>query len=96
LGFGLWNVMPLALGVELAVTAAGLLLYLSASPGRGRAIGMGLTVLVIAGLTVVGGTVAPVPGSINQIAVSGLLSIAVVVALAFALDRGAAILPPAR
>jgi hypothetical protein len=87
-GLGLWHAMPVALAVEAGIVVAGLALFLSGSPlSRPRKNGLtGLCGIVLA-LTVVGMTAAPAPPSAPAMAVSSLLSIVVVCALATWLGR---------
>lgn len=87
-GMGLWQAMPVALAVEAGIVVAGLALFLWRSAlSRPRKKGLaGLCALVL-GLTVVGMTAAPAPPSAQAMAVSSLLSIVVVCALATWLGR---------
>jgi hypothetical protein len=88
LGLGLWGRMPAALGVEAFIAAAGLWLYLRGSGwSRGRRLGLTLMLLVILTFTVMGMTVAPPPPSVTVMAVSSLVTIAVVTALASWIGR---------
>jgi hypothetical protein len=80
--------MPAALGVEAFIAAAGLWLYLRGSGwSRGRRLGLTLMLLVILTFTVMGMTVAPPPPSVTVMAVSSLVTIAVVTALASWIGR---------
>jgi hypothetical protein len=86
-GLGLWNVMPVALSLEVAIAAVGLVLYLrDARLDRVRsAAAIGL-VGVVAALTVAGGTLSPPPPSPAAAAVSSLVTIVLVVAAGFWID----------
>ena len=92
IGLGLWDRLPLALGLETALTVAGLALYLRArAPRRGRAIALAAVVLLVLVLTVAGQALAPPPPSSSAVAVSSLTAIGVVVVLvALLTDRSAA------
>ena len=82
IGLGLWDRLPLALGLEAALTVTGLALYLRArGPRRGRGIALACIVLLVLVVTVAGQTLAPAPSSIAAVAASSLASIALVVAL---------------
>jgi hypothetical protein len=88
LGLGLWERMPAALTVEAFIAAAGLWSYLRGSGwSRGRRLGLTLLLLVILASTVMGMTVAPPPPSVTVMAVSSLVAIAVVTALASWIGR---------
>ena len=82
-GLGLWQSMPVALVVEALIATAGLIFFVSGA-GLSRAKKLGLTVLclVVLASTVVGMTVAPPPPSVSAMAVTSLVTIAVVCALA--------------
>lgn len=83
-GLGLWDQMPLALGVEAAIVAAGLLLFM---PGnllpRTRAIALTLASLLVLAFTVVGMTLAPPPPSASAMAASSLSAVVVVCGLSY-------------
>jgi len=82
-GLGLWQHMALALGIESLVLLAGLWMYLAGAPtSGGRKWGMGILGLFVLGSTVAGMTVAPAPPSVATVAVSSLITIVVVTALA--------------
>jgi hypothetical protein len=87
-GLGLWQSMPVALAVESFIAAAGLTLFVSGA-GLSRAKNLGLSVLclVVLVLTVVGMTVAPSPPSVNAMAVTSLVTIVLLCALAGWLGR---------
>jgi len=87
-GLGLWQHMPIALMVEAIITASGLYLFLSgAGLSRIKKLGLTLLCLVVLASTVVGMTVAPPPPSINAMAISSLVMIIIVCALAGWLGR---------
>jgi hypothetical protein len=82
LGLGLWNQLPLALGVEALLVVAGLALFLAGSPlSRARRLGLGAFVLLILAFTITGMTLAPPPPSAAAMASSSLLTIALTCAL---------------
>ncbi len=87
-GLGMWQTMPVALVTEAFIAAAGLYLFVSGT-SLSRAKKLWLTVLcfVVLAFTVVGMTVAPPPPSVIIMAVTSLLTIAVVCALAGWLGR---------
>ena len=81
-GLGLWRNMPVALIVEALILLAGLGLYLPVAPlSRGRKIALAALSLLILGMTVIGMTVAPPAPSVTAMAVSSLITIALVSAL---------------
>lgn len=89
IGMGLWDAMPLAIAIELAITFGGLALWRRGAV-RNDCVGVrGVIVLVVvvAALTVAGLTVAPVPGSVTSLAVTSLVSALAVSAVAAKLDR---------
>jgi hypothetical protein len=82
-GLGLWQSMPAALAVEALIAAAGLSLFLSGSGiSRAKKLWLAVLCLVVLASTVVGMTVAPPPPSVRAMAVTSLVTIAVVCALA--------------
>jgi len=87
-GLGLWTSMPVALIAEAIIAVAGLSLFLSgAGLSRAKKLGLAVLCLVVLASTVVGMTVAPPPPSVNAMAATSLLTIAVVCALAGWLGR---------
>ncbi len=87
-GLGLWDRMPAALAVEAAIVAVGLVLFVRGSGlSRGRAIAMAALCVVILAFTIMGMTVAPPPPSVPAMAISSLVALAAVVALAAYLGR---------
>jgi hypothetical protein len=93
LGLGLWDRMPTALGVESALVALGLWLFLRDSRlPRRRSLALAALVVVLLAFTVVGMTVAPPPPSAGAMAATSLLMLLATCALADWLGRP---LPPA-
>jgi hypothetical protein len=87
-GLGLWNQMPVALMLEVLITAGGLLVFLrGVTLGRGRTIGLVGLVVFVTALTVAGMTVAPAPPSIPQVAISSVVGVLLVAAIGGWLDR---------
>ncbi len=87
-GLGLWNQMPVALMLEVLITAGGLLVFLrGVTLARGRTIGLVGLVVFVTALTVAGMTVAPAPPSIPQVAISSVVGILLVAAIGGWLDR---------
>ena len=87
-GVGLWHSMPLALIVEGLIVAVGLWMYLPRAPiSRGRKRGVCALGAVALAFTVVGMTVAPPPPSIDAMAAGSLITVLIVVALAWRLGR---------
>lgn len=89
IGMGLWDAMPIALAVELAITLGGLALWRRGAIRDGCASIRGVIVLVVvvAALTVASMTVAPAPTSATAVAVTSLASALAVSAIAGKLDR---------
>lgn len=87
-GLALWNSLPWALGVEAALVALGLALFLRGSAlARGKATAIGVLVLVVLAFTVAGMTVAPPPPSAPAMAGTSLVTLAAVCLLFAWLDR---------
>jgi hypothetical protein len=88
LGLGLWQSMPVALVVEAIIAAAGLYLFLSGAVlSRANKLGLSALCLAVLAFTVIGMTVAPPPPSINTMAISSLITIIIVCAIAGWLGR---------
>ncbi len=88
-GLGVWNAMPVALGVEILLAVLGLWLYLKTAAdisSRRKWLTVFLTAF-IAVLTVYGGLFAPAPPGEIPIATSSLATNILVVVLYFSLDR---------
>ena len=87
-GLALWQSMPVALAVEAFVALLGLYLFLfGASLSREKKFWLSALSLLILVFTVAGMTAAPAPPSAIAMAVSSLVTIAVVCALVFWLGR---------
>ena len=88
LGLGLWRTMPIALAVELAFAGAATVAWLAVvRPSRGRALLLVLVVATAAAFTAAGpylGGDLPPP---HALAATSLATLAIVVALAFAVER---------
>lgn len=89
IGMGLWDAMPLAIAIELAITFGGLALWRRGASrnGCGGIRGVIVLVVVVAALTVTGMTVAPAPSSVRAVAVTSLISALAASAIAAKLDR---------
>jgi hypothetical protein len=87
LGLGLWAHMPIALAVELAFACAALVVYLRGSRlTRGRRwLAVGIVALTGV-LTAAGPYIRGAPPSSNTLAASSLVTLLIVVLLAFALE----------
>lgn len=82
-GLGLWQSMPIALGVEAAIVLAGLLIFLPGSAlSRGRSLALASLALLVLAFTALGMTVAPPPPSAQAMAGSSLAVLVLVCALA--------------
>ena len=78
-GLGLWDRLPLALGIEVAVTIAGLVLFLAgAGLSRGRTVALSVLVVLVVVLTLVGMTVAPPPSDMRQPALVSIIVVPLV------------------
>ncbi len=89
-GLGLWQTMPLALMLEAVIAIVGLCLFLfGASLSRAAKLWLSVLSLVILAFTVVGMTVAPPPPSVTAMALTSLVTIAVVCALMAWLGKAA-------
>jgi len=76
LGLGLWQDMPLALGVEGLVLVAGFCLFVSGRRlSKARTVGLGAVSILLLALTVIGMTVAPAPPSVDAMALSSLVTV---------------------
>jgi hypothetical protein len=88
IGLGLWHSMPVALGVEAAIVAAGVVLFMSGSRlSRRKSIALAVLSVVVLSFTVAGMTVAPPPPSAAAMAGGSLITLIVVSALACWLGR---------
>lgn len=87
-GLGLWDQLPVGLGVEVAIVALGLWLFLrNASLTRARRMATAVVCVVLLVFTIAGMTVAPPPPSAVAMAGSSLATLVVVIALLGWLDR---------
>lgn len=91
LGLGLWQQMPVALGVEALIVLAGLWLYLSGAAhlSRPRKIGLAALTLLTLVSTLIGMTIAPPPPSATAMATTSLVTIGAVSVIAGWLGRPA-------
>lgn len=90
IGIGLWDAMPIAIALELAITFGGLWAWRRGAIADGCASVRGVIVLVVvvAALTVAGMTIAPAPTSVVPVAITSLISALAVSAIGAVLDRG--------
>lgn len=87
-GLGLWHNLPVALGVEAALTVGGLWLFVSGSAlARGKTQALAALTLLVLAFTLAGTTVAPAPPSPQAMAATSLLTLIVVCVLACWLGR---------
>jgi hypothetical protein len=78
-GAGLWNHMPVALVLEAALVAAGMLLFFRAGVlSRGKQLALAALSVLILAFTIAGMTVAPPPPSAAAMAASSLATIVLV------------------
>jgi hypothetical protein len=88
LGLGLWDAMPIAVGVEAAIVVVGVYLFVAGSRlPRGRSVALAVLGLAMLVLTVFGMTIAPPAPSAFAMALSSLLMLVAVTALAAWLGR---------
>jgi hypothetical protein len=85
LGLGLWNSVPASIIVEEAMLAAGVYLYLKATPS-GANVGLGVLVAILAVMGVAG-YLAPPPPSATPLAASNLILPIILLFVATAIDR---------
>ncbi|HAB18481.1 MAG TPA: hypothetical protein PLX89_23115 [Verrucomicrobiota bacterium] len=89
LGFGLWRILPLAWGVEIALVGSGLWVFLKTQPLHGcRKVALiaGMTVVLI--MTIRGQASSSAPPSIAAMAGTSLAFITLVVWFGWWVDRG--------
>ncbi|MEW5974370.1 MAG: hypothetical protein AB1898_01065 [Acidobacteriota bacterium] len=87
-GLGLWQNMPVALGIEALLVVAGIGLYWPDSNlSRARKLGLSALLLIVLGSTIIGMTVAPPPPSAVAMAGTSLVTILAVCSLAWWLGR---------
>ncbi len=97
LGLGLWHYMPSALGVELAIAAAGFVLYLrSTAISRPRTLLVGAVVAVTAVLTLAGPYLPGDPPAPVALALSSTCILVVVVLTGFVAESRVGIAMPKR
>jgi membrane-bound metal-dependent hydrolase YbcI (DUF457 family) len=89
-GLGLWNALPVGLGVEAALVLAALITFTSGSGlSRGRSVALGMVTLLVLAFTIAGMTIAPPPPSAAAMAAGSLGTIVVTCSLIGWLGRGA-------
>jgi hypothetical protein len=89
-GLGLWNTLPVGLGVEAALVLAAFITFTSGSGlSRGRSVALGVVTLLVLAFTIAGMTVAPPPPSAAAMAAGSLGTIVVTCSLLGWLGRGA-------
>ena len=87
-GLGLWEHMPMALGLESLLLIAGAALYVTrAGLGRGRTVGIAAVAGVTLVMTIAGMTVAPPPPSVPAMAASSVVTLGIVCVLIYVLAR---------
>ena len=87
-GLGLWNNLPVALGVETAIVVAGICLFVPrCGLPRSRSVALVVLSLAMLALTVFGMTIAPPAPSAFAMAFSSLLTLVAVTALVMWLGR---------
>ena len=91
IGFGLWSNLPLTIALELLIFGAGIVIYVIRRSNRhpvrpGRLVGLVLLLLALYGASLVG----PPPPSVTAIAVTDLVGLLGLAALAGWVDRRAA------
>lgn len=87
-GLGLWDRMPIALAIEIALVVLGLALFLRGSRvPRGRSVALCILTLAILAFTLIGMTIAPAPPSAKAMAASSLITLLVLGALYLWLGR---------
>ena len=92
IGFGLWNSVPATLGVELALFAVGLGLFLAGSRPLDRIGRWGLWAIVILLLIAyTGAAFGPPPPDMQAVAWAGILGGGISAALAYWVDRHRAV-----
>jgi hypothetical protein len=89
LGLGLWEHMPVALGLEVAIVIVGLFLYLKSTRPIRRFGGVGMIALMVM-LTIAavfGQLYAPKPPSIKALASNSLITLTIILILVYLLDK---------
>lgn len=89
LGLGLWNNIYLALALELIILIVGLMFYFKSTEGKsfGGKYGMLIFMTILTFFAFAGQLFGPKPETENQVALSSLISIFLILILAFWLDR---------
>jgi membrane-bound metal-dependent hydrolase YbcI (DUF457 family) len=89
-GLGLWNALPVGLGVEAALVLAAFITFTSGSGlSRGRCVALGVVTLLVLALTIAGMTMTPPPPSAAAMAAGSLGTIVLTCSLIGWLGRGA-------
>ena len=95
LGFGLWQHLPLAWGVETALAAAGLWIYLRTQPlSRARTFALSGAVAVVTLMTILGQASKSAPPAPSVMALTSLVMIALLVFFAWWVEGNAKSLAP--
>lgn len=87
-GMGLWNNMPVGLGIETGIVVLGLFLFMRGSTlSRRKSIILASLCIIVLAFTIAGMTIAPPPPSARAMAGSSLVTLIVVCSLIFWLGR---------
>ena len=87
-GMGLWNSLPVGLGIEAGIVALGLFLFMRGTNlSRRKSIILASLCIVVLAFTIAGMTIAPPPPSARAMAASSLVTLTIVCTLAFWLGR---------
>ena len=87
-GFGLWNSIPLSVGVEALLWALGIYVYVRSTRATGRWGSWGLGAFVgVMTLSWLSGVFGPTPPGIQVVAISALVFVPITLAWAWAIDR---------
>jgi len=87
IGFGLWNNLWVALGLEVVITIVGLIIFFKANPHRRAKIGIPILIGLLTLFTVGGQAFSPAPSNVAGPAISWVVMTFIIALIAFWIDK---------